>query len=306
MRWKSIFSNNSLAVEPLRKLIRNSIEKGFTLIELLVVIAVIGVLASVVLVSLQSTRQKAPLAAGKQFDSQLRSTLGAYAVGVWRLEEGSGDGATDESGHSQNGNLGGSQACPGGAACPAWRTALECGLDFGSCLSFDGTDDYVDFTGAPNLDITTATISLWFNHSASQSSVGLFQNIQSYGIGRNGYQFGLRDNGLSFMLADESSYYEQFGIGAPIKLNTWHHAALSFVGGGAVKVYLDGKLIGSYTSTRTPTFANAVKRIGYSDIPPQYFAGQIDEVRVYNSNLTISQIQQLYAQGLTRHIAHEN
>ena len=43
----------------LKKFYREKLNKGFTLIELLVVIAIIGVLAAVVLVSLNSTRAKA-------------------------------------------------------------------------------------------------------------------------------------------------------------------------------------------------------------------------------------------------------
>src|SRR3989344_5438428 len=43
--------------------------KGFTLIELLVVISIISLLSSIVLSSVSSARDKARIAAGKQFDS---------------------------------------------------------------------------------------------------------------------------------------------------------------------------------------------------------------------------------------------
>ena len=49
--------------------------KGFTLIELMVVIAIIGVLSSVVLASLGSTKQKAKDSTVKQIVGQMRSIL---------------------------------------------------------------------------------------------------------------------------------------------------------------------------------------------------------------------------------------
>lgn len=57
-----------------------SAESGFTLIELLVVIAVIGLLSSVVLVGLDSSRDKAKYARAKTEINQLRTAMLTYKI----------------------------------------------------------------------------------------------------------------------------------------------------------------------------------------------------------------------------------
>ena len=57
---------------------KNKFQKGFTLIELLVVIAIIGILASILLVNLANTRNKAKDSAIKLEMGQIRTAVEDY------------------------------------------------------------------------------------------------------------------------------------------------------------------------------------------------------------------------------------
>ena len=110
------------------------IQKSFTLIELLVVIAIIGVIASIVLVTVKSVREKARIAKGLQFAASVHHALGTYAVGIWDFDEGSGTTANDASGYDNVGTINGA----------TWTAEGDTPSEKGYALSFDGSNDYVD------------------------------------------------------------------------------------------------------------------------------------------------------------------
>ncbi len=73
----------------------NKNKKGFTLIELLVVIAIIGVLSSIVLVSLSGARERAKIARAQQFSDSLRGGLQHSIISWWKFDENAGNKAYD-------------------------------------------------------------------------------------------------------------------------------------------------------------------------------------------------------------------
>ena len=121
-------------------------KKAFTLIELLVVIVIIGLISSIILVSLKEAGEKARIAGVLEFSHSIQHTLGAYAVGVWSFEE-IGDTALDGSGYGNHGVIYGAGHTDG---------------IIGSALSFNGTSDYVDCGTDESLDLQpTLTIEAW-------------------------------------------------------------------------------------------------------------------------------------------------
>jgi len=63
-------------------------EKSFTLIELLVVIAIIGLLGSIVLVTTKGAKERARIAALKEFSATIKHSLGYAQVLEWNFNQG--------------------------------------------------------------------------------------------------------------------------------------------------------------------------------------------------------------------------
>jgi hypothetical protein len=161
----------------------------------------------------------------------------------------------------------------------------------GQALSFDGSNDVVSAGNAANLQISNGTISAWIKTSAAGSS---YRGIVTK---QNAFGMFLKDN--VFMMYDWGGGAER-SSGVSLNDNSWHHVACSFQSGVASGTfcYVDGVL--SLTTTITVSDQDVVLEIGNGNEVNQYFAGLIDDPRVYNRALSASEIKQLAGSGLAK------
>jgi prepilin-type N-terminal cleavage/methylation domain-containing protein len=160
------------------------IRKAFTLVELLVVISIIGLLSSIAVVSMGSSREKARLASGQQFAASVDHAVGDQIVGQWNFDECSGTVANDTSGNGNNGAFVGS---------PTWSTNTPSGK--GCSLNFNAVGNYISVPDSNSLDLASNfTISFWVYLNVSTNSVFMLKGdgvvnglAPAYGFNGNGF-----------------------------------------------------------------------------------------------------------------------
>jgi prepilin-type N-terminal cleavage/methylation domain-containing protein len=283
----------------------NNKNKAFTLIELLVVIAIIGLLSSVVLVSMTGTRERAQIAKGLDFSNSIQNVLGAYTVGIWNFDDGASTVAKDISGLGGNGTLRNFNF----DATSGWRCAVG-DVNYtpsqqGCSLQFDGVDDYVEVPHSAGLNIVgDMTVEAWVKQNdalikyvVTKRSDNDYLSPYSLVIGGT-YGEGLNNNLPIFTFGGGGTSYSQVKSSETIDAG-WHHL-VGTIAGNNMKIYVDGNERGSsvFAGTRQSNIASV--RIGkYGWNGNYYYSGLIDEVRIYETALTSAQIQSQYYAGLS-------
>lgn len=213
--------------------------------------------------------------AGYKTSTGQTGMLTSGLVGIWSFDgaDTTSTVATDRSGSSNTGTISGATVTPG---------------KVGQALSFDGVDDSVNAGNAASLQLTTGTISAWIKTTGAGSS------YRAIVVKGNAYGLFLKDNVL--MLYDWGASAERT-TGMNLADGNWHYVTQVFQSGVAsgTTVYVDGSLV--LTTTMTVSSQAVALGIGDSIGNSQFFAGSIDEPRVYNRVLTASEIQSLYQSG---------
>jgi prepilin-type N-terminal cleavage/methylation domain-containing protein len=274
---------------------------AFTLIELLVVIAIIGILSGLIVVSMSGVTNKANIAKSQVFSNSLRSSLMLNLVSEYKFDTDVSDSWGNNEG-TWNGSLGGSNLTAN------YRSSSECVS--GQCLDFDGTDDYVGCGNDSSFNITSAlTVEYWIYIDAYPATN--YSNIVSKGYPPNAgsWSASLAMNGAGYFFlrkGDNSGYmYAEASAWTAIPLKTWTHMVHVFDGSKTYgATYENGKIDKqnlSMTSSSIYTSANAVQ-MGTGT----YFNGLLDNVRIYSTAVSGSQIKENYYIGLNNLLLNGN
>ncbi|HET6994681.1 MAG TPA: Ig-like domain-containing protein, partial [Chitinophagaceae bacterium] len=204
-------------------------------------------------------------------------------VAAYGFNENTGTLAGDNSGNNNNGTL---------TNGPTWSAAGK----FGAAVSFDGTDDYINIPDANSLDLTTGmTIEAWVNPTnvTGYKTVICKENSTNnlaYVLSANNNTSGAANQRPNARIRSGSTTTTITGTNKLV-LNTWAHLACTY-DGTTLRYYQNGVQVATVAVTASMTVTTNPLRIGGSvALGAQYFAGLIDEVRVYNRALSATEIQ---------------
>ncbi len=214
------------------------------------------------------------------------------------LDEGSGSFVEDTSGHTDNdGNFSGENFNNG----TFYGNTKRVDGKFGKALSFDGNGDYVDIGNSPSLNFNNVqdfSLELWVNYGGPVNWLTPLGNgAQSSTVA--GYQFETdTDGSMILMICNGANRTSKGSINA-LNDSKWHHitGVIDRTGklGTPQRMYLfvDGVQQGppSDISSIGSLVTSANLNIGKVGGGGQEFNGIIDEVRIYNRSLILSEIQ---------------
>jgi len=228
-------------------------------------------------------------------------------VAEWKFDECQNNIAHDSSGNGNDGTItigatgtqDGIGTCTDGDVSNAWyngRTGKN-----NSALNFDGTDDYVDVGTNADLNIFGSAHSVevwakWTNATGNALGIASFGGFTAKAMmttglnnaGQDKIGYGITSSGTS------TTWY--YNVGSGLNDGAWHHLVVTWDGNYSHvwKFYIDGV---NYSTGGAGGDTIVTSNLIGSGSATGNFKGLIDEVKIYNYELTPEQVKTEYNGG---------
>jgi hypothetical protein len=160
--------------------------------------------------------------------------------------------------------------------------------------SFDGVNDYVSIPDSDSLSFTDETVSfsMWISSTSSSGSCFL-----SKAVGDNDreyfFQYGSSSTKVRFYNNGDKDTYDELSYNFNFDNGDWYHYVVTGDGSNW-KLYIDGSLVDTTSTTVSMGNYNPNVNIGRFGSDVLYFDGKIDDFKIFSKALNTTEVQNLY------------
>lgn len=165
---------------------------------------------------------------------------------------------------------------------------------FGTSYYFPGLNNKgITFPSSTiNTNGGTWSMSAWYKPFSTSAQYYFFsKNFSALGGQYNQFTCQKTAGGFQWIVQGSPNIFPFFSC---THTSDWQHVCFTRLQGGTFKGYHNGSLMGSVSATGTFDSVNAQITFGYEYQRGQSFKGYMDQIRVYDAELTAAQVLSLY------------
>ncbi len=235
------------------------------------------------------------------------TAAGVTPVSYWKLDE-SGDG---------NETLVDSVGDNDGTPKNTLKDMDDSG-QFGTAAEFNGggkgdsDDEYIEVDHSADLKPDNGSLTLWFNTDDANNGTLASSDSSGYDSGGH-FNLSIDDGHLKLRMQDSDSSHtitsSSAGSAGDVSTNEWNQVTVSW-GEDGMKMYMNGELVASddsYTGglqgNENPWTFGVSQSTSDNDVANHddlydYFDGHLDDIAIYDQQLTADQVSDLFDQGV--------
>lgn len=169
-------------------------------------------------------------------------------------------------------------------------------------MDFDGVNDKIQLGNNLNLN-ANFTISSWVNTSGSNATLSDKTIVSKFNsLTADGYSFSLTDANRVKFISKKAGVTTTIISNTVLPINTWRNVAVTYDGTN-LRMYIDG-ILDRTNALSAPSTSNNIFSVASNYIDKltilDVFKGKLDELRIYNKALTVTELRFVMNQELEK------